>query len=1023
MHAADTSLRKPRRTALILVGVRARRETTLAVAALAAISAHVLDDNLFQPQPGTAPADHVVSTGVPLAALLAFAAAYPLLRSGLRAAIAIPVGLLGIVAGVAEAGYYSLHGGPSGDDYTGLLAIPAGLLLVGLGATTLWTTRRRDDGLLRRYLRRLMKSASALVGAYIVLFPFALSYVFTHSARAVVPAAKLGAAHENVSFTTSDGLTLKGWYVPSKNHAAVIAAPGRAGARKQARMLVRHGYGVLLFDRRGEGESDGDPNAFGWAADKDMNAAVAFLQQRPDVDRNRIGGIGLSVGAETLLQTAAESRGLNAVVADGAGSRSLREDLARAGEIPTSLVITAGTMLFSNHAAPPNLKNLVGRIAPRPVFFIYGQHDQDNVRELTPGYYATAGEPKAIWEVAGAAHTGGIDAQPREYERRVIAFFDQALLGADASTIQWAPCKRVAPTAVTGTRCGSIGVPLDRSSVRRGTTKIAFALVPRRDSSRPSLGTVVLSGGPILAAAGEFTRGVTPLRNRRDVLFVDQRGTGQSDVLVCPALRGVVARLLSEQQMIARIGVCGHQLGARAGLYGTAAAADDLEAVRAALGLQRLDLWGASYGTYLMTVYAARHPAHVQSLVLHGAYPIDFDPWALDRLAAARRSIHLVCARTGGCDGGIVLRGLGELAKRLRAHPVSFTVPTRLGPTTVRLDEAALAELTFGAGDIAGFGRLPAATAGALAGDLAPLRRLVELKLQPLDQTFAQAFAQQCHEYPRVYGYADSQADRRATYLDARAALSRRALAPFSAEAWTATQLEAAGTCLQWPNDRTGGRPFPASTSLPGVPVLVLSGDLDTNTSAAAGREAARQFPNARFLEIPNVGHTPESSPCAVALALRFIATHTVNERACVRTGAPPPIAARAPRSAAGLALPAGGGTAAERRAIAVILATASDMQEQAEAVGRWGAANGLRGGRYLPAPHGTIRLNGVRVVHDATVSGSLTQTEAGGIEGTVRIGGANVAHGLIQVSLTANGRGRVTGRLNGAAIDLRFRF
>ena len=97
-------------------------------------------------------------------------------------------------------------------------------------------------------------------------------------------------------------------------------------------MLARHGYGVLLFDRRGEGESDGDPNAFGWAADKDMNAAVAFLQHRPDVDRSRIGGIGLSVGGETLLQTAAESDGLKAVVADGAGARSLREDLARTGQ-------------------------------------------------------------------------------------------------------------------------------------------------------------------------------------------------------------------------------------------------------------------------------------------------------------------------------------------------------------------------------------------------------------------------------------------------------------------------------------------------------------------------------------------------------------------------------------------------------------------------------------------------------------------------------------------------------------------
>jgi hypothetical protein len=125
------------------------------------------------------------------------------------------------------------------------------------------------------------------------------------------------------------------------------------------------------------------------------------------------------------LQTAAESDRLKAIGA-GAGSRSLRDDLARTGtgkwrEIPSSLVITAGTMLFSNHAAPPNLKSLVGRIAPRAVLFIYGQHDQATVRELTPGYYAAAGEPKAIWEVAGASHTGGIDAHAREYEQRVTA--------------------------------------------------------------------------------------------------------------------------------------------------------------------------------------------------------------------------------------------------------------------------------------------------------------------------------------------------------------------------------------------------------------------------------------------------------------------------------------------------------------------------------------------------------------------------------------------------------------------------
>ncbi len=409
------------------------RDATIAVTAIVVIVLHVLDDNFIQPQPGTHGADHLASGLVPVITLLFCAIAYPRLRAGLRAAIAIPLGLLAIVAGLGEAGYYSLTVGTSGDDYTGLLALGAGLVLVGLGAATLWRTRRTDDSLRRRYVRRSLLAVGAVVGGYIVLFPFALSYVFTHSARAVVPAPKLGAAHENVTFTTKDGLKLKGWYVPSKNGAAVVAAPGRAGSQKPARVLIRHGYGVLLFDRRGEGESDGDPNAFGWAADTDLNAAVAFLQHRADVDRNRIGGIGLSVGGETLLQTAAESDGFKAVVADGAGARSIREDLARTGaakwaEIPTSLVVTAGTMLFSNHSVPPNLKSLVGRIAPRPVLFIYGEHDQPNVKELTPAYYAAAAAPKAIWEVAGAGHTGGIDARPAQYEQRVIAFFDRALL-------------------------------------------------------------------------------------------------------------------------------------------------------------------------------------------------------------------------------------------------------------------------------------------------------------------------------------------------------------------------------------------------------------------------------------------------------------------------------------------------------------------------------------------------------------------------------------------------------------------
>jgi fermentation-respiration switch protein FrsA (DUF1100 family) len=197
-------------------------------------------------------------------------------------------------------------------------------------------------------------------------------------------------------------------------------------------MLARHGYGVLLFDRRGEGESEGDPNTLGWSGDRDLEAAVAFLRGRADVDPERIGGLGLSVGGEMLLQAAAESEGLRAVVSEGAGTRSIREHVHTSGLekwllLPQWSVMTAATTVFANHAPPPDLTDLVGRIAPRPVIFIYTPNGQGG-EMLNTTYYGAAGEPKTLWEIPEAGHTGGIEARPEEYEQRVVAFFDQALL-------------------------------------------------------------------------------------------------------------------------------------------------------------------------------------------------------------------------------------------------------------------------------------------------------------------------------------------------------------------------------------------------------------------------------------------------------------------------------------------------------------------------------------------------------------------------------------------------------------------
>ena len=102
-------------------------------------------------------------------------------------------------------------------------------------------------------------------------------------------------------------------------------SPGRDDLTRHARMLAGHGYGVLLFDRRGESESEGDFNAFGWGGDDDIKAGVSFLRRRADIDPTRIGGLGLSVGGEMMIEAAAEDRRLRAVVSEGAGARSLAE--------------------------------------------------------------------------------------------------------------------------------------------------------------------------------------------------------------------------------------------------------------------------------------------------------------------------------------------------------------------------------------------------------------------------------------------------------------------------------------------------------------------------------------------------------------------------------------------------------------------------------------------------------------------------------------------------------------------------
>jgi uncharacterized protein len=407
-----------------------RLSTPLFILGIALIALHVVDDSFLQPQPGTSAPDHLYSGLIPLVILGLAAWAYPRVRAGAQASMALVLVVPAALSG-AEAIYYSGASGLSGDDYTGLLAMVAAPIMLVLGVWTLRSSRRLGDHLARRYGRRALKVAGMLVAVMIFALPVSVAYVGSHVSRAEVPEARLGAAHEDVRLRTSDGLELEGWYVPSRNRAAVIVFPGRTGAMKQARMLVRHGYGVLLYDRRGEGHSQGDPNSFGWDFDKDIRAGVDLLQQRGDVDPTRIGGLGLSVGGEMMLQTAAEEEDLAAVVSEGAGARTMAEeldDVSGLEKVTTALSYGARDLanaIQQNRLPPANLTTLIGKIAPRPVFLIHGGADDSGQRN--PDYFAAAKQPKQIWDARGG-HTDGISEQPREYEQRVVGFLDAALL-------------------------------------------------------------------------------------------------------------------------------------------------------------------------------------------------------------------------------------------------------------------------------------------------------------------------------------------------------------------------------------------------------------------------------------------------------------------------------------------------------------------------------------------------------------------------------------------------------------------
>src|SRR4051812_10759375 len=411
------------------------RFPALAWAAVAAVALHVVDDAWWHARPNTSVAQNLLLLlpGVVLAALWALLATH--VRPAIQAFLAFAAGSLM----VADAGAHVVHAQKSGigsTDVTGFLVGLVGLALI-LTALALTLRPKPPRSRSRRWAARVGVVTGAMATLLLITFPLYLALLASHKPGMDPDLSVLPPGQREVMLRTSDGINLAASWVPPRNGAAVVLVHGSGGDRgggiaSRARMLARHGYGVLVYDARGSGESGGRPENIGWTWPRDVEAALDYVAKQPAVTKG-IGALGLSTGAEVVVTSAAQDKRIKAVVAEGTQARTIKElrllplGVAKLLTLEQYGIALPLYRLVTHAPTAPSLGALIPKIAPRPVLLISSGRSYE--QQMNRAYAKRGGRGTVLWEMPDAAHTGGLATHPVEYERRVVGVFDRALLG------------------------------------------------------------------------------------------------------------------------------------------------------------------------------------------------------------------------------------------------------------------------------------------------------------------------------------------------------------------------------------------------------------------------------------------------------------------------------------------------------------------------------------------------------------------------------------------------------------------